>query len=193
MIAPDKQNEYIVGEYTFINYVNLNIEQKLEILNWRNQDIVREKMYNTDIISQESHLAFIDKLPTRTDCSYWYISKNGQYVGSYNITSYDEINNVCETGLFFKDTSLRGLPDCIKISLAALELTLNTLGICELTGFTKHDNYFMLSINKFIGLELYPVNAEGFVEQHLTACKFKSINKSDLTFRKYINQLNKLK
>ena len=56
------------GDFSFkdrlelINYINLNEKEKQEILNWRNDNNIRLKMINKNIISWQSHCDFIDNL-----------------------------------------------------------------------------------------------------------------------------------
>ena len=45
-----------------INFINLNLEQKKMILEWRNNPDIKIWMYNQDEIKLENHLSFIENL-----------------------------------------------------------------------------------------------------------------------------------
>lgn len=174
MIAPDTNKEYIIGEYKFTNYIFLSLEQKLEILKWRNQDVVREKMYNTDKITEESHLSFIEKLKILTDRSYWYIEVNGHYVGSYNIVDYNPADRSCESGIFFKNTDLKSLDLNIKITKAAYDFSFNEMGIKLMRGFTQTSNEFMVNLTSYLGFTKKTITEDGYVALEMTDLDYKT-------------------
>ena len=151
MIKPDTQQYYIVGDYKFINYIYLNDKQKLEVLESRNQDIVREKMYKSESISKEEHFQFIDNLVDYDDRSYWYIEDNGEYVGSYSITDYIELESSCESGVFFRHTDLIHMDSNIKMLKNAYDFSFNEMGITLMRGYTKVSNTFMVNLISYLG------------------------------------------
>ena len=188
MIATDVNKEYNMGEFKFINYVFLSHEQKIEILKWRNQDVVREKMYNTDIISEESHLAFIDSLKNKDDRSYWYVTKDGEYIGSYNIIDYCNINNSCESGIFFKDTSLNSLNDNINFAKSVYDFSFQLLGIELMRGYVKRTNLFMINLTLYLGFSIKEFDKDEYVKFEMTKKDFMgSLNNRNVSMRDFIN------
>ena len=84
--------------YEVINSVDCTYEQQLEILRLRNLDAVRKWMVNQDVISKESHFRFIEKLKGSIERLYFAIFRDGQLVGTYNLTK--ENNGIWERGIF---------------------------------------------------------------------------------------------
>ena len=188
MIATDLNREYNIGEFKFINYVFLTHTQKIEILKWRNQDVVREKMYNTDVITEESHLSFIESLKNKDDRSYWYVTKNGEYIGSYNIIDYCTIDSSCESGIFFKDTSLRSLNDNIIFAKSVYELSFQKLGIELMRGFVKKTNLFMINLTSYFGFSIKECDKDAYIKFEMTKKDFLILlNKRSVNMRDFIN------
>lgn len=73
--------EYFLYESKLINFVELTLEEKQMVLNWRNDPSIREWMYNEDMISLESHLSYIESLKDSKDKKYFLVKKNDEYIG----------------------------------------------------------------------------------------------------------------
>ena len=73
--------------YQIVNYTDCSVEQQREILALRNDDRVRFRMVNPELISEESHFKFIDRLKNDVNRLYFAIYKNGMLVGTYNLTN----------------------------------------------------------------------------------------------------------
>jgi len=73
--------EYFLYECKLINFVELTLEEKQMVLNWRNDPSIREWMYNHDMISLESHLSYIELLKDSKDKKYFLVKKNTEYIG----------------------------------------------------------------------------------------------------------------
>ncbi len=101
MIKIDKEKIYESNGYKFKNFVILTLEEKLMILEWRNNDKVRKVMVTKDIISEADHLRFIEGLRNREDCYYWLVQDNhGNNIGVFDIIHVDEENDVGEIGFY---------------------------------------------------------------------------------------------
>ena len=84
-------------KYDFVNYVDCTQEQHLEILRLRNREDVRVWMVSPEIISEEDHFRFVESLKGNPDRVYYAVYRNGQLVGTYNLTKEDE--GVWERGI----------------------------------------------------------------------------------------------
>ena len=71
-------------------FQDLSIEEKKEVLKWRNHPDIRKWMYDTNKISLENHLNFIDNMP-----------KNRIYlkVEDLGVINFKIINDTAELGL----------------------------------------------------------------------------------------------
>ena len=84
--------------YDVINYVDCTREQQLEILRLRNLNAIRKWMVNPDVIPEENHFRFIEKLKRNSERLYFAIYRDGLLVGTYNLTK--EEGDVWERGIF---------------------------------------------------------------------------------------------
>ena len=101
MINIDKEKVYESHGYKFKNFICLTDSEKEMVLRWRNHDKVRSMMVNKDIIPLEDHLAFIEGLKQRDDCSYWLVSDpNGVNVGVFDVIHINMEEDVGETGYY---------------------------------------------------------------------------------------------
>ena len=91
-------HSFINKHYEVINYVDCTREQLLEILRMRNLDAIRLWMTNPEVISEENHFNFVERLKGNTDRHYYAIYRNGILVGTYNLTKEKE--GVWERGIF---------------------------------------------------------------------------------------------
>jgi len=64
-----------------IDFVDLTLEEKKEILNLRNSKEIKKWMYNTDDISLDSHLKFINSLNFNASKQYLMIKKDNGFIG----------------------------------------------------------------------------------------------------------------
>ncbi len=100
MIRVDKEKIYESHGYQFKNFINLSLEEKLMILEWRNSEKVRRMMVNKEIIAQEDHLKFIEGLSERDDCYYWLVSKSGVNIGVLDLIHVDYDKDEAEMGFY---------------------------------------------------------------------------------------------
>jgi len=71
---------------TYINFTTLSEAQKAMILEWRNHPNVRAYMYNTGVISQKTHLEFIESLKTKENKRYFVVQKEHENIGVIDFT-----------------------------------------------------------------------------------------------------------
>lgn len=96
----DANHVYAVGKYTLVNYIQVSTELRLLVLEWRNQYEVRRWMLNTDVISIDVHLSFIEKLKKQHDRCYWVVFEDQKPIGTINLTKIDLITKSAELGYY---------------------------------------------------------------------------------------------
>ena len=74
----------------FKNFIFLNDIEKKDILELRNKEYVRENMINSEPISLENHILFIESLKNKNK-TYFAIFFDNQLIGSLNITKNEEL------------------------------------------------------------------------------------------------------
>ncbi len=60
-----------------VNFVNLTSYESEMVRRWRNTPAIREWMYNTDIITEDEHGAFISSLKNTKNRLYWLVRESG--------------------------------------------------------------------------------------------------------------------
>ncbi len=89
------------------NFIDLNMEEKEKILQWRNHPEVRKWMYHDSPIELNEHLHFIDTLKDRTDQIYFLVKVKGTPIGVIDFTEIDNNEKSAHFGIY-ADPSLRG-------------------------------------------------------------------------------------
>lgn len=89
-----------------INFIDLSLEKKEMILSWRNHHDVKQWMYNTDDISLENHLGFIESLKNKTDKLYFLVEQEKEYIGVIDFTNITKYS--CDFGLY-SNIELKGI------------------------------------------------------------------------------------
>ena len=101
MIEIDKHKVYESHGYRFINFIELSLDQKKMILEWRNHEKVRLMMVNKDPISLQSHLDYIRTLENRNDCFYWLVEGSDKsFVGVLDLLHVDLNSDMGELGFY---------------------------------------------------------------------------------------------
>ena len=74
------------------NFIDLDIDEKREVLKWRNSDEVREWMYTKKIITLKEHLNFIESLKDKKDKKYFLVQQNSKNIGVINFTNITKMS-----------------------------------------------------------------------------------------------------
>ena len=140
-------HSFINDQYDIVNYVNCTQEQHLEILNLRNLDDVRKWMVNPEVISEENHFQFVERLKENPDRLYFAIYKDGLLVGTYNLTK--EKDGVWERGIIANpNTKIKG--ETAKWEGIILA-DLSKQGIKTVTAKVKQDNPRSIKYHEKLG------------------------------------------
>lgn len=168
MIVIDKHKIYESHGFKFKNFVVLSNEEKLMILEWRNDDKVRNVMVNKDIIRLEDHLRFIDALNEREDCYYWLVfDESNMPVGVLDVIHVDTIKDQGEIGYYINpNESGKGfmfMIECLYFVFGQLQLS-NNLSTVNI------NNKDILLFNKYIGASFEAIEKIGdeyfYVNRH---------------------------
>lgn len=97
----DSSKNILLSEVTFINFPNLNSEEKEMVRVWRNNESVREWMYQDHIITEEEHNNFITKLKNDNKNIYWLLKNiSGEYIGVVSLNKIDFRNKNAYLGIY---------------------------------------------------------------------------------------------
>lgn len=135
----------MLNNTNLINFTDLNLEEKKMILSWRNHPSVKQWMYNSDDISLENHLNFIETLKESADRLYFLVKQGSDYIGVIDFTDIDKNSETSEFGLYAKI----GLKGAGKILLDAIcNYGFNTLNVNKLIAEVFIENEKAISLYK---------------------------------------------
>jgi UDP-4-amino-4,6-dideoxy-N-acetyl-beta-L-altrosamine N-acetyltransferase len=145
----NKDKAYIIDGFVFKNYIHLTDKELKLVLEWRNDDSVRTKMYNPQPISFDNHVRFVKGLINREDCMYWIVSVDGLYIGTTNITHINIEEKSCELGYLLSPDKV-GSGYGYDFAIARQKL-LHELGIRYAYGNMRSDNIQAILISEYFG------------------------------------------
>lgn len=73
-------------KFKLINFTQLSLDEKMMILEWRNDKSVNKWMYNRHYITLKDHLQYIDSLNSRDDRIYFLVKNETTYLGVVDLT-----------------------------------------------------------------------------------------------------------
>lgn len=117
-----------IKEIELINFVDLTLEEKKMVLEWRNDKSVKKWMLHQEEITLEEHLKYIESLKSSKSKLYMAVKKEGLYIGVIDVTKIDFKDNSAYFGLYanpFKKTKGAGSvlqETCIKYAFDILKL-----------------------------------------------------------------------
>ncbi len=81
-----------------INFIDLTLKEKEMVLKWRNHPKIKRWMHNSNDITLENHLAFIDSLKNCSDKFYFLLKQEDNYLGVIDFTNI--LSKTSEFGLY---------------------------------------------------------------------------------------------
>ena len=148
----DKNKEYQVGSYTYRNFVDLSLDEKLMILRERNHPDVKKWMFTNEDISVENHLAFIEGLTTRNDAFYWLMEYEKKPVGVLNIIHCDFEKSEGEPG-YYLFASEQNSGNGLEMQYCYKKLFFDIFGVKNLIGHVLYGNTDAYQMSCFYGAE----------------------------------------
>ena len=140
-------NSFRKYEFQYDNFIDLNENELLEVLRWRNYDLTRKWMKNKNLISKKGHLLYCRNLKDQNNYAHWRLSLNNRYVGVISVNEYFADKNSCEWGFYLSDQSLP--EDSLIIFYAALKLFFEINSISTLHGSVKTTNKSAVLLNNY--------------------------------------------
>lgn len=91
-------SSFNTANFTFVDFTEMNESQSLQVLECRNDPVIRMWMVNTDIISADNHSKFVKLLSNNKSKLYFSVLSRGQFIGSINIHIEDK--DKAERGIY---------------------------------------------------------------------------------------------
>jgi len=120
-----------------VNFIELSLEEKKRVLEWRNQPSIRQWMFNQEEISLTSHLNYIDSLPLKNDRSYFLVKQNTHEIGVIDFTNIDYKHKKTEFGIY-SNPALKGVGKLLMEAI--IDYAFNTLKVITLISEVFEDN-----------------------------------------------------
>lgn len=185
----DKNKVYTIGDYTFTNYICLPDALIRQVLEWRNHEEVRRWMYQSDIISYESHIRYVQSLHTREDAYYWLVSFQGKPVGAVYLTGVCYEAHVAELGMYYRPDQVNHSPFGIGYVHVLYDFVINQLHFGNIKGSIRADNKNSLMLALFMGASIEG-EAEGnqikFIHTLITEDTFNRRTVHQLSTKEYL-------
>ncbi len=165
----NRQTDYIVGDFSYKNFVNLTREQQEMVLRWRNNPAIRQWMFTREEISLADHLNFIKGLEKREDCYYWLIYYKGTPVGVYNVMHCHPDTNEGEPGYYIAE-EYQGTGIGLDLQRANGRLFFDVLDFGRLVAHVQYGNTNAYLMAKFCGTQedgIVEIDGVKYVAMHL--------------------------
>lgn len=91
-------NSFNTANFTFVDFTEMNESQSLQVLECRNNPVIRMWMVNTDIISADNHSKFVKSLSQNKSKLYFSVLYHDKFIGSINI--HIEDSDKAERGIY---------------------------------------------------------------------------------------------
>jgi UDP-4-amino-4,6-dideoxy-N-acetyl-beta-L-altrosamine N-acetyltransferase len=125
------------------NFIDLTLDEKKEVLKWRNHLEIRKWMFDKNEISLKNHLAFIEKL--RNDKTKIYFK-----VDDLGVINYKIKNNIAEIGLH-KNPYKQKVGNILMQKL--IDYGFNKLKVKKLILYVYEDNLKAINLYKKYGFK----------------------------------------
>lgn len=136
----------------FTDFTAIDESKHLKILEWRNNPVISSMMNNSDLISENQHLSFINKLRKSNNAKYWLATRKNVDCGVVYLHIDESTNKVGEWGYYVAPDFL-GSGLGLELGFEAIVLFFETTGIDQLVGFVKVTNIENQRIQEALGFE----------------------------------------
>ncbi|MBT5491830.1 UDP-4-amino-4,6-dideoxy-N-acetyl-beta-L-altrosamine N-acetyltransferase, partial [bacterium] len=89
-----------IKDYTITAISEISDADKLLVLEWRNNENIRKWMYDSTLISQDTHLKFIENLKYDENNKYFLVQENKINIGVIYFNKIDYKQKECYFGLY---------------------------------------------------------------------------------------------
>lgn len=133
---------YSKGNLEFRNFIDLDQDALLSILEWRNMEEVRSMMRNQHIISKEEHLKFVNSLIFSKETSFYFqVYRKDRPMAVVYVHLKDNIKNkqVAEWGYYLSPSYL-GSGFGMEVGFEAIHMCFDIWKLDALYGYVKQNN-----------------------------------------------------
>jgi UDP-4-amino-4,6-dideoxy-N-acetyl-beta-L-altrosamine N-acetyltransferase len=167
----------------FFDFVDLQKDDLLKILAWRNHKDVRKWMKNTNVISKAEHFEFVNNLSGDTSRKYWYVKCKKKPTSVVYLNNLHK--NEAEWGIYLAPNKI-GSGLGLEICYYSMKLFFEELGLDKIHGYVKRTNHENIKLQKMIS---FKINSKDDEFIHFTLNKERYIFKYPDNFKKFRKQI----
>jgi len=160
--------------YQLTHYLNLSLKESLKILEYRNHDSVRSSMIQSNLITKENHIAFVQNLTTQNR-GYWTLKKGKDIIGSISLSNLDFKEKSCVGGNFLNPKFI-GSGRGIILNYFMHYLAFEKLNCRKITALVKVNNKNANRLNQFFGGIILNGDNFSFDQSDYNSYEFSSKN-----------------
>ncbi|MCG3685627.1 hypothetical protein [Aliarcobacter butzleri] len=167
----------------FKNFIFLDDSEAKEILELRNQSYIKENMINSENISLENHINFINSLKTLENRKYFAILEDNKIIGSLNYINNEDLS----WGLYFKEDTNPIIKSCA--TYLFLDYVFGKFDE-DLNSYVKKSNSIALAFNKNFGFKNFKDDEE-FIYLKLSKSDWENQKNSKLLkpIKRYLDKI----
>lgn len=158
------ENNIIISGVKLKNFVDLTDNEKVEILEWRNNIEVRKVMFEKEEISLENHLRFIESLKNNKSKLYYLAEMSEK---SFGVIDYYNIQEKEAWWGYYVKPELIGKSFGVLLEFVVLEYAFNELKLEKLKCETLEINKPVVKLHNSFGFKEVQ-NIDGVVEMEIT-------------------------
>lgn len=143
---------YVVDNYTYKNFVDLDDSETKKVWSWRNDAQIRQWMTNHDEIAFADHLRFVESLNNRDDRFYWLVYKNDCPIAVLDIIDVDYEKGETEPG-YYLSPELLNSGEGLFFNYNFRHFIFNVLGFEFVKGNIKVGNDRAYTLSSFFGVK----------------------------------------
>lgn len=143
-------NDYKIENVELLNYVGLSKKELLKTLEWRNNVNIRSKMFNSNIITENDHLNFVESLKQLNERTYWLCRHKGRDIGVIYLYNW---NKQSVWWGYFSNPEFLTSSYGVLMEQVVMELVFNKLNYKELLCESLRTNTSVLKIHKLFGFK----------------------------------------
>lgn len=147
-----------------LNHLKLRsiIEDDLDmVLGWRNSETVRRYMLNDQIIVQEEHIKWFQRVSNDPNCECHIVEFRGKPVGVISITDIRRKDGTCTWGMYIGE-EMRNLGIGVLMEISAIDRMVYYHKIRKIWGETIESNRRVILMHKRFGFRV-----EGVFKKHI--------------------------
>ena len=142
------EKQYKIESFELCPFQNIEKDAQLRVLSWRNHELIRQQMKNSNPISEFEHFTFIEQLKNSDDC-YLFVTKNGSEMG---VVYFNFKGEYPELGLYLRP-ELLGCGKGVEILYIGIEFFFRNFTYEKIYSCIRRDNLDSTSLQRFFGFK----------------------------------------